>query len=85
MEIRQMKEKNRKKLLVSNIIPFESGTTNSQNPEEVNCHWQSMCYKNPLGFNISRREKFSESGSLTVMKIYNESALMQISQEFGSL
>ena len=85
MEIRQMKEKNRKKLLVSNIIPFESGTTNSQNPEEVNCHWQSMCYKNPLGFNISRREKFSESGSLTVMKIYNEGPLMQISQEFGSL
>ena len=85
MEIRQMKEKNRKKLLVSNIIPFESGTTNSQNPEEVNCHWQSMCYKNPLGFNISRREKFSESGSLTVMKIYNEGPLMKISQEFGSL
>ena len=80
-----MKEKNGKKLLVSNIIPFESGTTNSQNPEEVNCHWQSMCYKNPLGFNISRREKFSESGSLTVMKIYNEGPLMQISQEFGSL
>ena len=85
MEIRQMKEKNRKKLLVSNIIALDSLTRNPQNPEEVNCHWQSMCYKNPLGFNISLREIFSESGSPAVMKIYNESALMQISQEFGSL
>ena len=80
-----MKEKNRKKLLVSDIIALDSLTRNSKNPEEVNCHWQSMCYKNPLGFNISLREIFSESGSPTVMKIYNESALMQISQEFGSL
>ena len=85
MEIRQKKEKNGKKLLVSDIIPLDSLTRNSKNPEEVNCHWQSMCYKNPLGFNISLREIFSESGSPTVMKIYNESALMQISQEFGSL
>ena len=80
-----MKEKNRKKLLVSNIIPFESGTTNSQNPEEVNCHWQSMCYKNPLGIDISRREIFSESGSPRLMKKYDESALMPVLQEFGSL
>ena len=30
-----MKQKNRKKLLVLGIIPFESGTANSQNPEGI--------------------------------------------------
>ena len=80
-----MKQKNRKKLLVLNIIPFESGTTNSNTPEQDNCHWQSMCYETPLRFNISLREIFSKSGSPIVMKKYDESALMQISQDFGTL
>ena len=80
-----MKQKNRKKLLVLNIIPFESGKTNSHTPEQDNCHWQSMCYETPLRFNISLREIFSESGSPRVMKKYDESALMQILQEFGTL
>ena len=80
-----MKQKNRKKLLVLNIIPFESGKTNSHTPEQDNCHWQSMCYETPLRFNISLREIFSKSGSPIVMKKYDESALMQISQDFGTL
>ena len=80
-----MKQKNQKKLSVLNIIPFESGTTNSHTPEQDNCHWQSMCYETPLRFNISLREIFSKSGSDRVMKKYDESALMQISQEFGTL
>ena len=80
-----MKQKKRKKLLVLDIIPFESGTTNSHTPEQDNCHWQSMCYETPLRFNISLREIFSESGSAIGMKKYHESALMQISQDFGTL
>ena len=80
-----MKQKKRKKLLVLDIIPFESGTTNSHTPEQDNCHWQSMCYETPLRFNISLREIFSKSGSPRVMKKYDESALMQISQDFGTL
>ena len=80
-----MKQKNRKKLLVLNIIPFESGKTNSHTPEQDNCHWQSMCYKKARSFNISLIEVFSKSGSLRVMKKYDESALMQILQEFGTL
>ena len=80
-----MEQKNRKKLLVLNIIPFELGTRNSHNLEEDISHWQSMCYETPLRFNISRREIFSKSGSDRVIKKYDESALMQISQEFGSL
>ena len=80
-----MKQKNWKKLLVLNIIAFESGTTNSHTPEQDNCHWQSMCYETPLRFNISLREIFSKSGSPIVMKKYDESALMQISQDFGTL
>ena len=63
-----MKQKNRKKFLVLDIIPFESGTTNSHTPEQDNCHWQSMCYETPLRFNISLREIFCESGSHIVMK-----------------
>ena len=42
-----MEEQNWKKLLVLNIIPFESRTTNSKNSVQDNCHWQSMCYENP--------------------------------------
>ena len=80
-----MEQKNLKKLLVLKIIAFESGTTNSHNPEQDICHWQSMCYETPLRFNISLREIFSKSGSTILMKKYDESALMQISQEFGTL
>ena len=80
-----MKPKDRQKYFVLNIIPFQLGTTNSKNPEHYNCHWQSMCYETPLRFNISLREIFSKSGSDRVMKKYDESALMQISQEFGTL
>ena len=71
--------------LVLKIIGFESGTTNSHNPEEDTCHWQSMCYEITLRFNISLREIFFKSGSLRVMKKYDESALMQIVQVFGTV
>ena len=80
-----MEQKNQKKVLVLKIKPFESRTTNSHNLEQDNCHWQSMCYETPLRFNISLREIFSKSGSPIVMKKYDESALMQISQDFGTL
>ena len=80
-----MKQKYQKKLLVLNIIPFKSGMTNSHTPEEDNCHWQSMCYETPTRFNISLREIFSKSGSAIVLKNYDESALMEISQDFGTI
>ena len=80
-----MEQKNEKKLLVLKIIAFESGKANSHNPEQDICHWQSMCYETPLRFNISLREIFSKSGSPRVIKKYDESALMPVLQEFGSL
>ena len=80
-----MEQKNQKKLLVLKIIPFESGTRNSHNPEQDICHWQSMCYETALRFNISLREIFSKSESPRGMEKYDERALMQISQEFGAL
>ena len=80
-----MGQKNRRKLLVLKIIALESGTTNSHNPEQDTCHWQSMCYETSLRFNISLREIFFKSGSLRVMKKYDESALMQIVQVFGTV
>ena len=73
-----MEQKILKKLLVLRIIAFESGTTNSQNPEQDNCHWQSMCYERSLRFKISLREILSKSASPRVMKKYDESALTQI-------
>ena len=79
-----MGQKNRRKLLVLKIIALESGTTNSHNPEQDTCHWQSMCYETHLRFNISLREIFSKSGSSRVMKKYDESALIQILREFGT-
>ena len=80
-----MEQNYQKKFLVLKIIAFELGTRNSQNPEQDNCHWQSMCYETPLRFNISLREIFSKSGSPRLMKKYDESALMPVLQEFGSL
>ena len=61
------------------------GTTNSQNPKEDTCHWQSMCYETHLTFNILLREIFLKSGILRVMKKYNERSLIQILQEFEIL
>ena len=80
-----MKQKNRNKLLILKVIAFESGMTNSHNLEQDIFHWQSMCYETPLRFNISLREMFLKSGSPRVVEKYDESALMQISQEFGTL
>ena len=80
-----MEQKNEKKLLVLKIIAFESGKANSHNPEQDICHWLSMCYETPLRFNISLREIFSKSGSPRLTKKYNEKALIQILQEFGTL
>ena len=69
--------------MVLKICAFESRTINSQNLEEDNYHWQSMCYETPLRFNRSLRQIFSRSGSPIMMKKYDKSALMHISQEFG--
>ena len=85
MFIPEIEQKNLKKLLVFKIIAFESGTTNSHNPEQDICHWQSMCYGTALRFNISLREIFSKSGSSRVMKKYDEGVLVQISQVFRTL
>ena len=80
-----MEQKNLKKLLDFKIIAFESGMTYSHNPEQDICPWQSMCYETHLRFNISLREIFSKSASPRLMKKYDESALMPVLQEFGSL
>ena len=80
-----MEQTNLKRILVLKISASESGTTNSHNPEQDNCHWQSMCYETPLRFNISLREIFYKSGSPRVMEKYDESTVLQILQEFGTL
>ena len=73
-----MEQETPKKYLVLKRSAFELGTTNSQNPEQDNCHWQSMCYERSLRFKISLREILSKSASPRVMKKYDESALTQI-------
>ena len=64
--------------LLLKIIVFELGTTNSLNLEKDTCHWQSMCYKTSLRFNISLRDIFLQSDSITVIEKYDEIALMPI-------
>ena len=54
--------------LVFEIIAFEPVSTNSHNPEQDTCHWQSICYQATLRFNISLRVVYSKAGSLRVMK-----------------
>ena len=80
-----MEQKNRKKLLLFKIIAFESGKANSQYPEQDICDWMSMCYETHLRFSISLREILSKIESPRLMKKYDESSLMTVFQEFGSL
>ena len=80
-----MEQTNPKRILVVKVIAFESGTNNCQNPEQDNCHWQSVCYETPLRLNISVREIISERGSLKVLKKSVKSTLMLILLEFGIL
>ena len=80
-----MEPKTEKKFFVFKIIPFEEGAANFHNPEQDTCHQQSVCYQTPLRFQISLREKFSKSSPLRVMKKYDETSLMQISEVFGTL
>ena len=71
-----MEQKNPKMFSLLKIIEFQWGKTSSFNLEKDTCHCQSMCYETPLRFNISLREIFFRSGSLRVMKKYDESALI---------
>ena len=80
-----MEEKNQKMFLLLKVIAFETETTNSHNPEQDTCNCQSVYYETPLIFNISLRETFSKSGCLRLMKKFDETALIQILQEFGTL
>ena len=78
-------KRNQKKFLVFKMIAFESGSTNSLNLEKDTCHWQSTCYETSQRFNISLRKIFFKSSTLRVTKKYDESSVMQIYQEFGTL
>ena len=80
-----MERKNAKKFSALIIIAFQSGTTSSLNLEKDTCYLQSMCYETLLRFNISLREIFFKSGSLRVIKKYDESAVIEILQEVGTL
>ena len=80
-----MERKNAKKFSALIIIAFQSGTTSSLNLEKDTCYLQSMCYETLLRFNISLREIFFKSGSLRVIKKYDENAVIEILQEVGTL
>ena len=84
MEIPYMEEMNEKKFLVWKIIAFESGTSKSHNLKQDTCHWQSVSYETPLRFNLSLKEIFVESSCFRGTVKYDESAIMQILQEFGT-
>ena len=85
MWVLEMDRKNQKEFSVLKIIAFESATTNCHNAEQDTCHWPSMIYQTRLRFNMSLKEAFPKSRSLTVTKKYDESALMQVLQQFENL
>ena len=85
MNNQELAEKHEKLFLVLKVIRYVPGTTNSLNLEKNTCHWQSMCNETSLRFKISLREIFFKSGSLRMMEKHAESALMEISQGFGTL
>ena len=68
MQFPELQQKIQQKILVSKIIAFKLGSTNSHNLEEDNCHCQSICYRATLRFKISVWEVYSKAGSLRVMK-----------------
>ena len=72
MDVQEMEQKNQKKLLVLKVTDFQLETANSHNPEEDTWHWHSMYYETPLRFKISLREIFSKSGSVRVMKKFDD-------------
>ena len=80
-----MEQKKFKMFLVLKINAFERVETNSHNPEEDACHCQSICYQTTLRVNVSLRKIFSESSFPRVMKKQDETTLMHILQEFGTL
>ena len=71
--------------LVLKLIEFKPGSTNSHNPEEDTCHWQWIWYQATLRVNISLTEIFSKPDSLRMMKKQDESALMEVLQDFGTI
>ena len=68
MQFPELEQKNQKKILVSKIIAFEPGSTNSHILEQDNCHCQSICYQATLRLKISLWEVYSKADSLRVMK-----------------
>ena len=67
------------------IIAFEFGVANSRNIQEDTLHRQAMCQQTHLRFDLKLVEKFSKSTSLRMMEKDDKSALMDISQVFGTL
>ena len=78
-------KKIKKTFFVFQIIAFILGVANSHKLEHDTCYWQSMCKQTPLRIHLTLEETFSKSTSLGMIKKQDKSALMQISQVFGTL
>ena len=85
MKIRQMEQKIEKNYFVCQIIAFELGVANSHNLEQDTCRRQSMSSQTPLRFSLTLEETFSKSTFLRMIKQHDKSAIMEISQVFGTL
>ena len=85
MVIPEIERKDPETFFILKIIAFELQAENCHNSEKDTCHWQSMFHKTLLRFNIPLREIFFISGSLWVMKKYDESTLILILQKFETL
>ena len=79
-----MEQKIEKNIFFFKIIAFELGVTNSCNIHQAISPWLSICKQTPLTFHLTLGETFSKSTSLKMMKKHDSSALIGISQVFGT-
>ena len=80
-----MKQKIEKKLFVFQIIAFELEVAYSRNVQQDTWDWQAMCQQIHQRFHLTLWETFSKSTSIRILKKDEKSALMEISQIFGTL
>ena len=80
-----MEQKIQKKILTFEITAFELVVANSRDIQQNTWHLEAMCQQTHVRFQLTIGETFSKSTSLRMMKTHDKSALIEISQVFGTL
>ena len=79
-----MEKKIEKKFWVFQIITFELAITNYGYAEQDTCNRRSICQQTPLRFHLTLGATFPKSTSLRMREKLDKTALMKISEVFGT-